>query len=117
MRSLTELSIDDLRTAGDAIETVIEFRENLPPGELLVMLAERFRDDIREVLKMKPPERAHCGQEIKALADLEAGALDRLTQAVDVLLGRFARFMEDPELTVQLGSLRGMLAKHQVSTP
>jgi hypothetical protein len=47
---LTELPKADLRAAGDAIETLIEFRAYLPPAGPLVMLAGKFRDDIRDAL-------------------------------------------------------------------
>jgi hypothetical protein len=35
MPSLTELSTENLRDAGVAVETVIEFRDYLPPGGAL----------------------------------------------------------------------------------
>lgn len=39
MPSLPELSTAGLRAAGDAIETVIDFREYLPPGGMLLKAA------------------------------------------------------------------------------
>ncbi len=80
-----------LRAAGDATETLIEFRDYLPPGELLVMLAGKFRDDIRP------------------LDELASEEFGRLVTAVGILVGRFTPFMGDPELITLLGGLRETL--------
>ena len=106
MRYLTDLPIADLRTAGDAIETLIDFRAYTPPGHgFLITLAGKFRDDIRDVLEMPLLEHAYRGHEVKSLDDLAAEELDHLDKAVDVLVGRFTPFMDDPELVIQLGAL------------
>ena len=106
MRYLTDLPIADLRTAGDAIETLIDFRAYTPPGYgFLITLAGKFRDDIRDVLEMPLLEHAYRGHEVKSLDNLAAEELDHLAKAVDVLVGRFTPFMDDPELVIQLGAL------------
>jgi hypothetical protein len=105
MPSLAELPIADLRVAGDAVETVIEFRAYLPPGEMLVMVAGRFRDDIRELLRVPRLEPAHRGAEVKPLDSLESADLYRTAKAVGVLVGRFTPYIEDPELITLLSDL------------
>lgn len=112
MRSLAELPIDDLRTAGDAIETVIEFRDYLPPAEMLVMLAGRFRDDIREMLAVPRLEPASRGTEVRSLDELENAELYRAAKAVGVLTGRFTPFMDDPELIALLSGLDALFRTH-----
>jgi hypothetical protein len=105
MRSLTELPIADLRVAGDAVETVIEFGAYLPPGEMLVMVAGRFRDDIREQLRVPHLEPAHRGTEVKPLDNLGSADRYRFAEAVGILVGRFTPFMDDPELITLLSDL------------
>ena len=109
MQSITELPTPDLRNAGDAIETLIELRTYLPPDGMLVMLAGRLRDDIRDMLGMKPLERVDRGSEVKPLGDLPGTDLDRLDKAVGVLLWRYTRFMDDPELLALLTALQPQL--------
>lgn len=105
MPSLTELPTDNLRIAGDAIETVIEFRDYLPPGGMLVMLAGRWRDDIRELLSVPPLDRVSCGPDRKKLSAMEDADLYRLAEAVILLVGAFTGSMDDPELPRQLNDL------------
>jgi hypothetical protein len=112
MRSLTELPITDLRVAGDAVETVIEFRAYLPPGEMLVMVAGRFRDDIRELLRVPRLEPAHRGTEVKPLDNLESADLRRTAKAVGTLVGRFTPYMDDPELIALLSDLDELFRIH-----
>lgn len=98
MRTIADLSKDNLRVAGDAIETMIEFRAYLPTDGMLVILSGKFRDDIREELGVPPLTPAGLGPERKRLDDLEDADLDRLFEAVLVLNGRFTGHMDDPEL-------------------
>jgi hypothetical protein len=109
MPFLTELSLDELRVAGDATETLIDLRAYLPPDGMLIMLAGRFRDDIREELRMKPLAHASRGSERKTLDDLTAQEATMLSKVVATLLDRFAPFMEDPELPKLLRELRQKL--------
>lgn len=109
MRQLTDLPIADLRVAGDAAETLIDFRAHLPPEGMLVMLAGKFRDDIRDALGMKRLEPAYRGTEVRPLGGLTGAALDRLAKAAGILLGRFTPFIDDPELITLLSGLHEML--------
>jgi hypothetical protein len=109
IRSITELPVAELRVAGDAIETLIDLRAYLPPGGMLIMLAGRWRDDIRDALEMKPLPRAYRSDETKQLDELGAEQFGRLAGAVGILLDRFAPFMDDPELGRLLRVLRGLL--------
>jgi hypothetical protein len=98
MPTLSDLPMDHLRAAGDAIETVIDFRAYLPTDGMLIILAGRFRDDIREELGVPPLNPAGRGPERKPLDDLEDADLDRLFEALVILNGHFTRYMDDPEL-------------------
>ncbi len=109
MRHLTDLPIADLRVAGDAVETLIDFRAYLPPEGMLIMLAGKFRDDIRDALGMKRLEPAYRGGEIRSLGSLTTVALDQLAKAAGVLLGRFTPFIDDPELITLLSGLHETL--------
>jgi hypothetical protein len=109
MRYLTDLPIADLRAAGDATETLIEFCDYLSPDGMLVMLAGKFRDDIREILQVKRLERAYRGTEVKPLSDLSNEQYNRLALAVGVLVGRYTLWMDDPELVAFLHGLHELL--------
>jgi hypothetical protein len=110
MPSLTELSTADLRDAGDAVETLIDFRDYLPPGGMLLMLAGKFRDDVRELLRMPPVGRVSRSRERKHFKSMEDADLDRLGKAVAILNSRFSPCMDDPELARLIGSVLGELA-------
>lgn len=75
MRSLTEMTPDELQEARRAAETLIRFRTYLPPDAILVMVAGRFRDDVRDVLEMEPEPRAYRGQERNSLDELTSGPM------------------------------------------
>ena len=109
MRTIAELSTDELRLAGDAIETVIDLRTYLPTDGTLIMLAERFRDDIRELLGVPVLKPADRGPERNQLDDLADEELDRMAEAVTALVGRFRPFIDDPELVRQLNDLNARL--------
>jgi hypothetical protein len=93
---------------------LIRFRAYLPPDGTLVMLAGRFRDDIRDVLDMEPLQRAYRGQERDSLDELTSAELDTVAGAVGILLDRFTPFMDDPELSKLLRELRSSLDTQQV---
>ena len=97
MPSLTELSTAQLRDAGDAVETLIDFRGYLLPGGMLLMLAGKFRDDIRELLGMPPLERVSRGQERKKYDSMKDAEVDRLGKAVAILNSVFAPYMDDAD--------------------
>jgi hypothetical protein len=109
MRSMTELPTDALQVARDAAETLIRFRAYLPPGGWLVLLAGKFRDDIRDVLEMETLPPAYRGREHKSPDELTSAELDTVAGAVDILLDRFTPFIDDPELGRLLRELRGLL--------
>jgi hypothetical protein len=109
MPAITQLSTDKLRIAGDSIETVIEFRDYLPQGGMLLMLAGRWRDDIRELLALPTLGRATHGPERKKLSTLDESDLYRLAEAVIVLVGEFKSSMDDPELHAQLTDFLGAI--------
>jgi hypothetical protein len=81
-------SMVDLRLAGESIETVIDFRDYLTPEPTLVMLAGRFRDDIRKQLGMPELPRAYRRAVVKPMASLDDKEFDQLFKAVGVLLVR-----------------------------
>lgn len=109
MGDLSELPITDLRTAGDAIETLIEFRAYLPQEEVKARVCGRFRDDIRELLGLPVPERAERGDEEKFLPELDGAGFDRLLHSVGILVGQFTPFMDDPELVILLNAFHILL--------
>jgi hypothetical protein len=109
MPSLRGLPIDDLRTAGNAIEDVIDFAACLPGSGMLLMVAARFADDIREQLELPTMGRITPAPR-PPLAQLPLEELSRLDKAAGVLLGRFTGKMEDPELIAQLTGVQTMLS-------
>jgi hypothetical protein len=117
MPSLTELSTAELREAGDAAETLIEFAEYLPPGGMLLMLAGKFRDEIRELLRMPPLARVSRGLGRKALDGLENAELYRLTKAVNTLLGHFEPYLQDPEMVRLLATVLDGIGIEFVAQP
>jgi hypothetical protein len=110
MRSLAELPADVLQVARDAADTLIRFREYLPPGGMLVMLAGRLRDDVREALEMEPLPRAYRGRERRSLDELTSVELDTVAGAASILLqDRFTNCMDDPALAPLLRELHRAL--------
>lgn len=107
MPTLADLPLDHLRAAGDAIETVLDFRAYLSTDGMLVMLAAKFRDDIRELLGVPPLPRVSRAPKRKALDSMEAAELDRLFEAVLILNDRFTRYLDDPELPKCLADVLG----------
>ena len=101
--------ITDLRLAGDAVETLIEFRAYLPPDEKLVMFAGTFRDDIRELLGMPELAVAKRGAEVEPLSEMPNEDFTNLFQSVAVLIGKFTTWMDDPELVILLKTLHDLL--------
>jgi hypothetical protein len=110
MRSLTELPADALQVARDAADTLVRFREFLPPGGMLVMLAGRLRDDAREALDMEPLPRAYRGRQRRSLDELTSVELDTVAGAASILLqDRFTTCMDDPALAPLLRELHRAL--------
>jgi hypothetical protein len=109
MQSLSGLPIDDLRTAGSAIEDAIDFVAGFPGSGMLLMVATRFADDIREQLELPTMGRITPVPR-PPLAELPLEELSRLDRALGVLLGRFTGNMEDPELIAELAGVQAALA-------
>ena len=105
-----DLPMNDLRLAGDTIETVIDRRAYLPPDAKLVMFAGSFRDDIRELLGMPDLGAARRGAEVEPLSEVSEEDFGNLRQAVAVLLGQFTKWMDDPDLVTLLKVLHELLA-------
>lgn len=114
MPSLTELPADALQVVRDSADVLLRFRDFLPPNGLLVMLAGRFRDDVREALELEPLPRAYHGRERRSLDELTSVELDTLAGAVAVLLqDRFSSCMDDPALAPLLRELGGALDEQE----
>jgi hypothetical protein len=109
MPSIFQMTPDELQVARDAAETLIRFRAYLPPDAMLIMLAGRFRNDIRDVPGMGTEGRAHRGRESRSLDELTSIELDTVSGSVDMLLERFTPFMHGPELIRLLNALRDSL--------
>jgi hypothetical protein len=109
MRSLTEMSPDELHVAHDAAAALLRFRVCSPPGGMLVMLAGKFRDDVRDVLELELEPPAHRGRDHRSLDELTSVELDTVAGATGILLGRFASYMDDPALVPLLRELRDSL--------
>jgi hypothetical protein len=109
MPSLTELSTEDLRDAGVAVETVIEFRDYLPPDRALLERAGKLRDDIRELLALPEAPRVSRSPERRMLRDMADADLDRLVKAVHTLLSRFEDYVEDAGMSRHLATVLSAL--------
>ena len=103
------IDIDDIRAAGEAIEMLVELRGYLPASGDLMILAGRFRDDVRELLGMPwlgcLPSAVDCGP----LSELDDKRYSLLDLAVGVLVDRYTPYMDDPELPPCLRELRAQL--------
>jgi hypothetical protein len=79
------------------VETIERFRA-YTGSALLVMLLDKFRDDIREAHFKDPLLPTPRGGQRLQLDELTSSELETVTEAVGTLLGKFASFMDDPEL-------------------
>jgi hypothetical protein len=110
MRSLTEMTPDELHVAHDAAAALLRFRVYSPPGGMLVMLAGKFRDDVRDVLELELEPPAHRGRDHRSLDELTSVELDTVAGATGILLDRFTPFMDDPALPRLLTEFRDALS-------
>jgi hypothetical protein len=94
MPSLKGLSADELLEVRGAVETLIDFRDYLPPGGRLLMEMGKIRDDIRDLLQMPPLERVHREPGRKPLTGLEDAELGRLVDAALILIAEFPGYMD-----------------------
>jgi hypothetical protein len=113
MKSLAEMTPDELHVAHDAAAALLRFRDYAAPGGLLIMLAGKFRDDIRDVLEMEPEPRVFRGRERRSLDELTSVELDTVAGATGILLDRFASFMDDPALPRLLTEFRDSLSQQR----
>src|ERR1700732_3028196 len=105
MRSLEDLPEHALKVALEASDSLMQHKQFLPRGGLLLMLVSRFRDDTREALGMEAERYPGRGQVFRSLDELTTVELGTLAGAVDTLLEeRFTLVMDDPELSKQLGT-------------
>ena len=103
LNPLDKLDEEALKVALAAAEVLMQHKQFLPRGGLLVMLLSRFRDDTREALKMEPERYPGPGSVFSSLDDLTSPELDKVAGAVAVLLEeRFTNVMDDPELPTLL---------------
>ena len=114
MRSLKDLHLDELEVALNAADALMQHKQFLPRGGLLLMLVSRFRDDTREALGMEA-ERYPCrGQVVRSLDELTSVELDTVSGAVMILLqDRFKRVMDDLDLPKLLDEFQERLTDQQ----
>jgi hypothetical protein len=106
--TIERLGPDALKVVLDAVDTLLRFRASTP-GPMLVMLAGRFRDDLREDHDMDRLPPAYRGTVRLPPDELTSVELDSLHGALGILLqGRFMGHMDDPALPAML---RGFLAQ------
>jgi hypothetical protein len=110
MRSLTDLDTDALKVALEASDTLMQHKQFLPRGGLLLMLLSRFRDDTRESLGMGAERYPGRGKVFRSLDQLTTVELDTLAGAVGTLFqDRFTAVMDDPELPKLLAEFQDRL--------
>jgi hypothetical protein len=99
MRSITEMTSDELRVARDAAETLMRFKAYLPPGGLLLLLVSKFRDDAGDLIGTERGPLPRRGRERRSLDELTSVELDTVAGATGILLqDRFTSAMGDPAL-------------------
>jgi hypothetical protein len=110
MPTLGILPEDALEVALEAAEALMQRKQFLPRGGLLLMLVSRFRDDTREALGMEAERYPGRGQVFRSLDELTSTELDAVASAVDTLLQpRFTSAMDDPELAKLLREFESSL--------
>jgi hypothetical protein len=107
------LGKEDFDLAMHCIDIVLKYRAYTLAGGLLVLLLCRFCDDVREAHGKEMLLPVDRGSQILPLGDLDLSELGVLTEALDTLLLKFAKFMDDPELPEELGRFRSALRVEQ----
>jgi hypothetical protein len=111
---LRKLSSDELHEALHAADALMQHKQFMPRGGLLLMLVSRFRDDVREQLEMEAERYPGRGKVFRSLDELTSVELDTVAGAVSILLqDRFAGAMDDPELERQLRAFQGELSEQK----
>jgi hypothetical protein len=100
---------DELQVARGAVDTLIRFRTYTPTGGLLIVLAGKFRDDIRDVLEIDHDPAARRGHERRPLDELTSVELETVAGATGILLDRCVEYMDDPALPRLLSEYRDAL--------
>ncbi len=111
MKTFEDMTIDALREAHDAADTLASerFRPYLP-GRLLPLLVARFRDDVAVALGMQlPPLPQRPPVRAARLDELTSSEFDTLSGAVLTLVTQFVPCMEDPALPRLLREFRDAL--------
>jgi hypothetical protein len=110
MRSLEDLPEHALKVALEASDSLMQHKQFMPRGGLLLMLISRFRDDTREALGMEAERFPGRGKVFRSLDELTSVELDTVSGAVMILLQeRFTVVMDDPELAKLLRDFRKAL--------
>ena len=122
MRSLSNLSPDELKAARDAAATLMRFKVFLPRGTLLLMLISRLGDDARAALGTEPeqiparqgvPERGRW-HGFRPLDEMTTTELAAVSGAVSTLLEpRLTANMDDPALPELLSKFNDALTEQK----
>jgi hypothetical protein len=113
MPSLSQLPEDQLQTARDATDSVFKFRAYLP-GNLLVMLLGRWREDVSDALGVPRGELPSRGKDRHPLDQLTSTEFAALTGAVGILTDvRYTNTMDDPDLPKLLGEFAAALVEQK----
>jgi hypothetical protein len=114
MRNAEPLDSGDLKTALEAADTLLSFRDFTPPQGMFVMLLGRFRDDLRDALGMDALRHAVRGTRRRALAELRAVELSTLAGALAILRqSRITNIMDDPDLPLLLAGFADDVNGHR----
>lgn len=103
-----------VKTALEAADVVLSSKDFTSPDGLLVMYLGRWRDDMREFLRMEPLRPAERGTQMRSLHELRPPELAALVKAAMVLnQDRFVKIMDDPRLPEMLEDFLGYLNAHK----
>jgi hypothetical protein len=114
MRCITDLPTDALEVARDSAESLMAFKEYLPPGSLLLLLLSKFRDDTGNLLDLEHeplPQRGRVRRSLDELTSLELGSVAGAT--IILLQERFTSVMGDPALPRLLREFHGDLNRQK----
>jgi hypothetical protein len=114
-RDLSEMPLADREKACNAVAALVKYRRFLPlggQGGLLLDMAERWRDDVRESIPAGPIGSVGRGSEYLPLDQATSGELGSLSAAVTALLG-WIDFMDDPGLVKLLDELAKGISSQQ----
>jgi hypothetical protein len=108
------LDAGDVKTALEAADNILSFRDFTPPAGLFVMILGRWRDDLRDALGMEPLRPAERGTQIRSLDEPRPPELSTLFKSVMLLnQQRFVKIMDDPQLPEMLEGFEEDLNAHK----